>query len=111
MFCEELRLTHLTSDIWGRKPILLAATGIFFLGSLLCGASTSIQMLIAGRAVQGMGGGGCIILVNICISDLFSMRYGFFLSTAVGLRLLIEVGIELPISVHMKDLFSENLHR
>ena len=31
-------------------------------------------MLIAGRAVQGTGGGGLLILVNICTSDLFSMR-------------------------------------
>src|ERR1700712_369580 len=31
-------------------------------------------MLIAARAIQGIGGGGLIILVNICISDLFSMR-------------------------------------
>lgn len=30
-------------------------------------------MLIAARAIQGIGGGGLIILVNICISDLFSM--------------------------------------
>ncbi|KAI9680046.1 MAG: hypothetical protein M1817_005062 [Caeruleum heppii] len=62
------------SDIWGRKPVLLAASVVFFLGSGLCGGSTSIKMLIAGRAVQGVGGGGLIILVNICISDLFSMR-------------------------------------
>ena len=71
---KKLYLTHPTSDIWGRKPILLTAAGVFFIGSLLCGASASVEMLIAGRAVQGMGGGGCIILVNICISDLFSMR-------------------------------------
>ena len=31
-------------------------------------------MLLAGRVIQGIGGGGLIILVNICISDLFSMR-------------------------------------
>ena len=85
---EELYLTPLTSDIWGRKPVLLAAAGVFFVGSLVCGASTGIEMLIAGRAVQGMGGGGCIILVNICISDLFSMRYGFFAKGYRGPRLL-----------------------
>ncbi|KAI9806936.1 MAG: hypothetical protein M1833_002594 [Piccolia ochrophora] len=62
------------SDIWGRKPALLIAAAVFFFGSALCGAATSITMLIAGRAVQGLGGGGLIILVNICISDLFSMR-------------------------------------
>ncbi|ESZ93125.1 hypothetical protein SBOR_6497 [Sclerotinia borealis F-4128] len=62
------------SDIWGRKPILLIAAGIFFIGSLLAATSVSIGMLIVARAVQGVGGGGLIILVNICISDLFSMR-------------------------------------
>ena len=62
------------SDIWGRKPILLIAAAVFFIGSLLCATSVSVGMLIAARAIQGIGGGGLIILVNICISDLFSMR-------------------------------------
>lgn len=62
------------SDIWGRKPILLIAAGVFFIGSLLAATSVSIGMLIVARAIQGIGGGGLIILVNICISDLFSMR-------------------------------------
>ena len=31
-------------------------------------------MLIAARAIQGIGGGGIIVLPNICVSDLFSMR-------------------------------------
>ena len=62
------------SDIWGRKPILLCAAAVFFLGSALAGAAVSISMLIAARAIQGIGGGGLIILSNICISDLFSMR-------------------------------------
>lgn len=62
------------SDIFGRKPVLLTAVGIFFVGSLLCGVSVNMGMLIFGRAVQGIGGGGSLILVNICISDLFSVR-------------------------------------
>lgn len=62
------------SDIWGRKPILLVASGVFFVGSLLAAVSVSIGMLITARAIQGIGGGGLIILVNICITDLFSMR-------------------------------------
>lgn len=62
------------SDIWGRKPVLLTAVGVFWVGSLLAGVSVNMGMLIVGRAVQGIGGGGILILVNICISDLFSMR-------------------------------------
>ena len=33
-----------------------------------------MAMLIAGRAVQGSAAGGVVILVNVCVSDLFSMR-------------------------------------
>jgi MFS family permease len=62
------------SDIFGRKPALLLANAIFCGGSLISALSVSVKMLLAGRVVQGIGGGGLIILVNICISDLFSMR-------------------------------------
>lgn len=62
------------SDIFGRKALLLGAVAIFWIGSLICALSTSMGMLIAARAIQGAGGGGIIVLVNICISDLFSMR-------------------------------------
>lgn len=62
------------SDIWGRKPVILLANVIFFVGSLLCAVSVSIGMLIGSRVIQGVGGGGLVILVNIVISDLFSMR-------------------------------------
>ncbi|KAF2662752.1 hypothetical protein K491DRAFT_616380 [Lophiostoma macrostomum CBS 122681] len=62
------------SDIWGRKPMLLVTNVIFFVGSLLAAVSVNMNMLIAARVVQGIGGGGLIVLVNICISDLFTMR-------------------------------------
>lgn len=62
------------SDIWGRKPIILAATAVFFLSSIVCATSISMGMLIAGRALQGAAGGGLILLANITVSDLFDMR-------------------------------------
>lgn len=62
------------SDIFGRKPMLLLANIIFMIGSLVAALSNSIGMLITARAIQGIGGGGLIILVNIVIGDLFSLR-------------------------------------
>ncbi|KAK8099900.1 multidrug resistance protein fnx1 [Apiospora kogelbergensis] len=62
------------SDIFGRKALLLGAVAIFWIGSLICALANSMGMLIAARAIQGAGGGGIVVLVNICISDLFSMR-------------------------------------
>ncbi|KAL8806392.1 MAG: hypothetical protein Q9200_005060 [Gallowayella weberi] len=62
------------SDIWGRKPILLAAVTMFAGSSVVCAMAKSIKMLIIGRAFQGTAGGGLLQLVNIVISDIFSMR-------------------------------------
>jgi MFS family permease len=41
----------------------------------MCGVSVSMDMLIVGRVLQGLGGGGVSNLVTICICDTFSMRY------------------------------------
>lgn len=62
------------SDIWGRKPVMLAAISSFIIASVICGRATSMDMLIAGRALQGAGAGGIILLVNIVISDIFDLR-------------------------------------
>ncbi|KAE8838844.1 hypothetical protein HRS9139_03227 [Pyrenophora teres f. teres] len=62
------------SDIWGRKPIMLCALLLFFISSAVCATAKTMQELIIGRAFQGTAGGGLILLVHVCISDLFSLR-------------------------------------
>ncbi|MFF3214353.1 MFS transporter [Streptomyces sp. NPDC002886] len=42
-------------DLYGRKRVFLAGTAIFTLASLLCGIATSPQLLVAARAIQGIG--------------------------------------------------------
>ncbi|ROW05750.1 hypothetical protein VMCG_05189 [Cytospora schulzeri] len=62
------------SDIWGRKPALLLVNVIFFTGSAVCSFVDTLAAFIAGRAIQGVGAAGLQNLVNVCISDLFSLR-------------------------------------
>jgi MFS family permease len=62
------------SEVFGRKWTFLAAISIFMAGSCLCGASQDVAMLIASRAVQGMGAGGITGLVIILIGDLVGTR-------------------------------------
>ena len=47
-----------SSDIWGRKAILLSAVVCFFCSSIICALSTTMTMLIVGRTFQGISGGG-----------------------------------------------------
>lgn len=47
---------------------------LFLGGSLICGVAVNTAMVVAGRAIQGIGSGGITVLANICVSDLFNVR-------------------------------------
>ncbi|KAI0648730.1 iron permease [Trametes meyenii] len=65
-----LPFTGRLADIMGRRPIMMICVGFFFLGSALSGSAQNMNMLIAARTVQGIGGGGIINLASIITSDL-----------------------------------------
>lgn len=54
--------------------MILLANFIFLIASLICALSVNLAMMLAGRALQGIGGGGIVVLTNISVSDLFSVR-------------------------------------
>ncbi|KAI8610874.1 major facilitator superfamily domain-containing protein [Chytriomyces sp. MP71] len=62
------------ADLFGRKATFLMAVAIFELGSVICAVSTSMAILIAGRAVAGIGGGGIMSLCLIMLSDIVSIQ-------------------------------------
>ncbi|KAK0638123.1 Efflux pump FUS6 [Lasiodiplodia hormozganensis] len=74
------------ADIFGRRWNMLGAVAIFGLGSGICGGATSSDMLIAGRAVQGIGAGGLNMLIDVIICDLVPLRER---GTYVGLLFMI----------------------
>lgn len=61
-------------DLYGRKIFFQAAIVIFLIGSVLSGLSSSILMLIAFRAIQGIGGGGLMIGAQAIVGDVVSPR-------------------------------------
>ncbi len=62
------------SDIHGRRITMLIGITTFVCGSLLCALSRNIYLLIAARALQGLGGGGLISLAQTVIADVSSPR-------------------------------------
>lgn len=61
-------------DIFGRKLTFLSAIAIFEVGSLMCGIASSMLVLIFGRLVAGIGGGGIFSSALIMIADIVSLR-------------------------------------
>ncbi|MDI3339685.1 MAG: MDR family MFS transporter [Sphaerobacter sp.] len=61
------------ADLYGRKPLFLAAAGIFVVGSMLCGVAQSMPQLVAFRALQGLGAGGIIPVTLTIVGDIFSV--------------------------------------
>lgn len=60
------------ADRVGARPMLLVAGGFFVAGSLGCMAATSIEQLIAARALQGLGGGGLMTLTMVAVATLYT---------------------------------------
>jgi MFS family permease len=62
------------SDIYGRRPLFLLGITLFSAGSVISGLAISMEMLIIGRAVQGLGAGGLIPLAVVAIGDIIPPR-------------------------------------
>jgi len=62
------------TDIHGRRTIMLLAIGIFIVGSLVCALAPTIWVLVVGRTLQGIGGGGLIPIAQTIIADLLTPR-------------------------------------
>jgi len=60
------------SDLYGRKPILLIGTGLFLIGSLLCGFAWSMMSLVLFRVVQGLGAGALMPVGRTLIGDIYN---------------------------------------
>ncbi|HDR9177353.1 TPA: MFS transporter [Burkholderia vietnamiensis] len=57
-------------DLYGRKVVLQAAIALFLAGSALCGIAQDMPQLIVLRALQGLGGGGLMVVTMAAIGDL-----------------------------------------
>jgi EmrB/QacA subfamily drug resistance transporter len=61
-------------DMYGRKPVFLAAILIFLAGSMLSGLSQTMAELIGFRALQGIGAGGLMVGAQAIIADIVPPR-------------------------------------
>ncbi|KAG1461393.1 hypothetical protein G6F56_005741 [Rhizopus delemar] len=81
------------SDIFGRKTIYLFGITLFFVGSFINALSTSINMLIAGRTIQGFGGGGVMSMTYIIVTEVTPLplrpRFQSMLAVVYGIASVV----------------------
>ncbi|MEC3976071.1 MDR family MFS transporter [Amycolatopsis sp. H20-H5] len=62
------------ADVLGRKPVMFFGVAAFLLGSVLCGVAWSMPVLIAARAIQGIGAGAVQPIGMTMIGDLYTVE-------------------------------------
>src|SRR5690348_1616457 len=61
-------------DLFGRKAVFQGAVLFFLAGSVLCGIAASMTMLVASRALQGIGGGAMMVTAMAVIGEVIPLR-------------------------------------
>ncbi|MBX2881650.1 MAG: multidrug effflux MFS transporter [Granulosicoccus sp.] len=59
------------SDRWGRRPVMIVGTILYAIGSLVCALNSNIEILKAGRIVQGLGAAACMAMSRAIVNDVF----------------------------------------
>lgn len=62
------------SHIFGRRSLTISALIVFLAGTVTCSVAHSMGVLLVGRVIQGIGGGGCNAMINVLITDLVPLK-------------------------------------
>ncbi|KAI9660131.1 MAG: hypothetical protein M1821_001483 [Bathelium mastoideum] len=62
------------SHIFGRKPLVLISMVLFGVGAIVTAVANNFDVILTGRSLQGIGGGGIIVLTEIIVTDMVPMR-------------------------------------
>ena len=93
------------SDLYGRKHLFCLAQVLFIIGSTICALGNSMTWLIAGRAIQGLGGGGQMILAQSIVADIFPPKERGKYMGIMG----ASFGVSMVIGPLLGGLFTEYL--
>lgn len=102
-------------DHFGRRRLLHVALAVALAGSILCALSVSVEMLVAARVVQGIGGAGLMVLAQALIGETMAPRdraryQGYLASIAVTASVFGPVaGGLLTESFGWRSIFIANL--
>jgi MFS family permease len=74
------------SHIFGRKPMVFVSLAFFGAGAIVAAVANNFTVILVGRTIQGIGGGGVIVMSEIILTDMVPLRErGKWLSAINGM--------------------------
>ncbi|KAK3615804.1 hypothetical protein LTR56_026367 [Elasticomyces elasticus] len=62
------------SNCFGRRAVVLLSLTMFIVGTIICGTAHTVAQLLAGRTIQGAGGGGLLVMTYLLVADLLPLQ-------------------------------------
>ncbi|MFD2177429.1 MFS transporter [Veronia pacifica] len=90
---------------FGRHPVAKVSAAIFVIGSAICLFAGSIEVLIAGRIVQGLGVGGLFLLCRTVLQDSFSKQEMLSVLAWYGVLFMVIPGLAPVIGSYIDAIF------
>ncbi|KAI0036084.1 MFS general substrate transporter [Vararia minispora EC-137] len=93
------------SDVLGRRGAMLLGLAFFGIGTVLCGLAPSMNVLIAARAIAGMGGGGVMTVSSIAVTDLIPLKQRGLYQGMANILFGLGAGLGGPLGGWLNDVF------
>lgn len=93
------------ADVLGRRGAMLLALSLFGIGTILCGVAPSMNVLIASRAIAGMGGGGMMTVSSVAVTDLIPLKKRGLYQGMANILFGLGAGVGGPLGGWFNDTF------
>ena len=90
--CAQL-VSGTLSDAFGRRPVTIGFMVIYLIGSLLSAFAPSVEVLIAGRLIQGIGASASMTVARAIVRDQFTGNQSASIMNLMGMMLAVGPGL------------------